>query len=71
MGGGPPALKAEALIIPSERRERIGPDGQKRFDSGHGHAYRDGQKPYESAVSAILEQSLTRLNAGERQEPIR
>jgi pimeloyl-ACP methyl ester carboxylesterase len=52
--------KAEALIVPSERRERIGPDGQKRFDSGHGHAYRDGQRAYESAVSAILEQTLSR-----------
>ena len=51
--------KAAALVVPSERRERTGPDGQKRFVSGHGHAYRDGQKAYESAVSAILEQSLT------------
>jgi pimeloyl-ACP methyl ester carboxylesterase len=50
--------KASVLVVPGQPMERVGRDGQK-YTSGHGHAYRDGQKAYEAAVAGLLEQSLS------------
>ena len=51
--------EASVLVVPGQPFERVGRDGQ-RYQSGHGHAYRDGPKPYEAAVARVLEQVLAR-----------
>jgi alpha-beta hydrolase superfamily lysophospholipase len=52
--------KAEVLVIQAERRIRDYQNGKPRYESGHGHAYRDGQAQYEHAVAGILEQVAAR-----------
>jgi alpha-beta hydrolase superfamily lysophospholipase len=52
--------KAEVLVIQAERRVRDYQNGKPRYESAHGHAYRDGQAQYEHAVAGILEQVAAR-----------
>jgi uncharacterized protein len=52
--------KAEVLVIPGERRVRDYRDGRPRYESAHGHAFRDGQAQYEHAVAGILEEVAAR-----------
>jgi pimeloyl-ACP methyl ester carboxylesterase len=52
--------KAEVLVIEAKPRVRDTQNGKPRYESGHGHAYRDGQAQYEHAVAGILEQVAAR-----------